>query len=177
MLNTASAQGEEAVITKAKESARAQIEATAYTSRNRSDSEYVIDLYQVFWQRAPDATELSRWTSKVTSQGRASVLTSFAESTAFRAVAGTLYRETLWLIPDQLGTPRMIAERTGSLAGIKRHDYLPFGEEVFAGVAGRTAQQGYLPDYTRQKFTGYERDNETGLDYAQARYYASVQGR
>ncbi len=176
-LNTASAQGEEAVITKAKESARAQIEATAYTSRNRSDSEYVIDLYQVFWQRAPDATELSRWTSKVTSQGRASVLTSFAESTAFRAVAGTLYRETLWLIPDQLGTPRMIAERTGSLAGIKRHDYLPFGEEVRSGTAGRTDGQGYVSDAVRQQFTSKERDNETGLDYFGARYYSSTVGR
>lgn len=29
----------------------------------------------------------------------------------------------------------------------------------------------------RQKFTGYERDGETGLDYAQARYYASQLGR
>jgi RHS repeat-associated protein len=29
----------------------------------------------------------------------------------------------------------------------------------------------------RQHFTGYERDNETGLDYAHARYYANTQGR
>jgi RHS repeat-associated protein len=29
----------------------------------------------------------------------------------------------------------------------------------------------------RQKFTGYERDSETGLDFAQARYHASIQGR
>jgi RHS repeat-associated protein len=29
----------------------------------------------------------------------------------------------------------------------------------------------------RQQFVGYERDNETGLDYAGARYFASVQGR
>jgi RHS repeat-associated protein len=32
-------------------------------------------------------------------------------------------------------------------------------------------------DSTRQKFAGYERDNETGLDYAHARYYANAQGR
>jgi RHS repeat-associated protein len=30
---------------------------------------------------------------------------------------------------------------------------------------------------TRQRFVGYERDNETNLDFAQARYYANVQGR
>jgi RHS repeat-associated protein len=82
-----------------------------------------------------------------------------------------------WLISDQLGTPRMVADRTGSLAGIKRHDYLPFGEELYAGAGGRTAQQGYAGDSVRQQFTGYERDNETGLDYAQARYFSSNHGR
>jgi RHS repeat-associated protein len=82
-----------------------------------------------------------------------------------------------WVVADQLGTPRMIADKTGSLAGIKRHDYLPFGEELYAGTGNRTAQQGYVADGLRQQFTGYERDNETGLDYAQARYYAGMQGR
>lgn len=83
-----------------------------------------------------------------------------------------------WLVADQLGTPRMIADRTGSLAGIRRHDYLPFGEELFAGTGGRTTAQGYSQsDGVRQGFTGYEKDAETGLDYAQTRYYASKLGR
>jgi RHS repeat-associated protein len=43
---------------------------------------------------------------------------------------------------------------------------------------GRTTAQGYgVYDGLRQQFTGYERDNETGLDFAQARYYSSAQGR
>lgn len=83
-----------------------------------------------------------------------------------------------WMVADQLGTPRMIADESGSLAGISRHDYLPFGEEVGAGIGGRTTGQGYSGnDGVRQKFTGYERDVETGLDFAQARYFSSVQGR
>jgi RHS repeat-associated protein len=83
-----------------------------------------------------------------------------------------------WLVSDQLSTPRMIAGRTGSLASISRHDYLPFGEELYAGSGGRTAQQGYQNnDGVRQRFTQYEYDSETGLDYAQARYYAGTQGR
>jgi RHS repeat-associated protein len=83
-----------------------------------------------------------------------------------------------WLIADQLGTPRMIADKTGSLAGMSRHDYFPFGEEIFAATGTRTTTQGYnQSDGVRQSFTGYERDDETGLDYAQARYYASAQGR
>ena len=82
-----------------------------------------------------------------------------------------------WLVADHLGTPRMIFDKTGSLANVKRHDYLPFGEELFAGVGGRTTANGYSGDNVRQKFTEKERDIETGLDYFGARYYASTQGR
>ncbi|MGH9968945.1 MAG: RHS repeat-associated core domain-containing protein [Pyrinomonadaceae bacterium] len=82
-----------------------------------------------------------------------------------------------WLVSDQLGTPRMIFDYTGSLASTKRHDYLPFGEELFAGTGGRTIALGYTGDSVRQKFTLKERDIETGLDYFLARYYSSTQGR
>ncbi len=82
-----------------------------------------------------------------------------------------------WLVTDQLGTPRMVFDQTGSLASVSRHDYLPFGEELLAGIAGRTTTQGYAGDNVRQKFTQKERDIETGLDYFGARYYASMQGR
>jgi RHS repeat-associated protein len=83
-----------------------------------------------------------------------------------------------WLVTDQLGTPRMVFDQTGSLANVSRHDYLPFGEELFAGTGGRTTAQGYTSsDNVRKKFTSYERDIESGLDYAQARYYSSAQGR
>ena len=83
-----------------------------------------------------------------------------------------------WLVTDQLGTPRMIFDKTGSLATTKRHDYLPFGEEISGANGGRTAAQGYgAADGLRQKFTQKERDIETGLDYFGARYYSSTQGR
>jgi RHS repeat-associated protein len=85
-----------------------------------------------------------------------------------------------WMVVDQLGTPRMVIDKTGSLANVKRHDYLPFGEELLAGQGGRTSGEnglGYSGDAIRQKFTLKERDNETGLDYFLARYYASTQGR
>ncbi|HLZ14203.1 MAG TPA: RHS repeat-associated core domain-containing protein [Candidatus Acidoferrum sp.] len=50
-------------------------------------------------------------------------------------------------------------------------DYTPYGQELFT-----TAQMSRLqttPCPTNYKFTGYERDSETGLDYAFARYYSS----
>jgi RHS repeat-associated protein len=82
-----------------------------------------------------------------------------------------------WLVADQLGTPRMVFDKTGSLAATKRHDYLPFDEELFSTQGSRTAALGYAADLVRQKFTSKERDNETGLDFFEARYYASTQGR
>ena len=82
-----------------------------------------------------------------------------------------------WLVTDHLGTPRMIIDKTGELANVKRHDYLPFGEELFAGTGNRSIALGYSGDTIRQKFTLKERDNETGLDYFFARYYSSTQGR
>ena len=82
-----------------------------------------------------------------------------------------------WLVTDQLGTPRMILDKTGSLANVKRHDYLPFGEELVSQQGVRTGTQGYSTDAVRQKFTQQERDSETGLDYFGARYFGSTMGR
>jgi len=46
---------------------------------------------------------------------------------------------------------------------------------MFDGI--EITRAGYGSDTIRKQFTGYERDGETGLDYAQARYYASGHGR
>ena len=45
---------------------------------------------------------------------------------------------------------------------IERHDYLPFGEECTTGVCA--SNPGVNAGQPR-KFTGKERDAETGLDY------------
>jgi RHS repeat-associated protein len=85
-----------------------------------------------------------------------------------------------WLVTDALGTPRIIANQTGSPAGVERRDILPFGEEILAGIGHRQPTTGYpltQSQQPRQQFTGKERDSETGLDYFEARYYSSLQGR
>ncbi|NOT60998.1 MAG: RHS repeat-associated core domain-containing protein [Acidobacteria bacterium] len=81
-----------------------------------------------------------------------------------------------WLVTDHLGSTRMEVGSTGSLATTRRHDYAPFGEELFGGQRG-TMGYGYTTAGSRQKFGTYERDDETGLDFAEARYFSSVQGR
>lgn len=58
---------------------------------------------------------------------------------------------------------------------------MPFGEELYRGVGGRTGDTGLKyssnQDDIRQKFTGYQKDNETGLDFAEARMYENRLGR
>jgi RHS repeat-associated protein len=62
----------------------------------------------------------------------------------------------------------------------RRLDYLPSGEPLLAGVGGRTTGQGYEaaedPAKAAVRFTGKERDAETGLDSFGARYMSSAQG-
>jgi RHS repeat-associated protein len=86
-----------------------------------------------------------------------------------------------WLVSDHLGSPRIILGKSGSLADTRRRDFMPFGEDLGAGQFGRTTAQGCEPSGTpsnpREKFAACERDDETGLDFAQARYYQSKLGR
>ncbi len=85
-----------------------------------------------------------------------------------------------WMVTDHLGSTRMLVNQSGGLCGaIERRDYLPFGEELASTIGHRNAPcAGYVGgNNPRQKFTNYERDGETGLDFAQARYFGSLQGR
>jgi len=88
---------------------------------------------------------------------------------------------TCYLTEDPLGSTRMLTDGTTGKP-LALHDYVPFGEEIQAGVGGRSST--YYPsgalainDTVAQKFTGKERDQETGLDFFDARYFASPQGR
>ncbi len=87
---------------------------------------------------------------------------------------------TCYLTEDHLGSTRMMTDASGALKSL--HDYVPFGEEIQAGVGGRSST--YYPpgpltinDTVAQKFTGKERAAETGLDYFGARYLSAAQGR
>ncbi|HEY8387204.1 MAG TPA: RHS repeat-associated core domain-containing protein, partial [Parasegetibacter sp.] len=72
-----------------------------------------------------------------------------------------------------LGSPRITTDENGQV--ISRRDFQPFGEEI--ATSQRTQGLGYAGDTVRQKFTSYERDIESDLDFAQARYYSSRLGR
>lgn len=84
---------------------------------------------------------------------------------------------TKFITTDNLGSTRVITDQYGAV--ISRHDYMGYGEEVVAGIGGRTGINGqhYSENNIRQQFGTYERDTETELDYAQARFYKSKHAR
>jgi len=93
----------------------------------------------------------------------------------YATVAGPAPCHTCYLTWDHLGSTRLVTDENG--AAVARHDFLPFGEEIAAGSAARGAQWGSGNGTVNQKFTGKERDAESGLDYFGARYYGSALGR
>jgi RHS repeat-associated protein len=81
-----------------------------------------------------------------------------------------------YLTSDHLGSPRINTDASGQVTA--RHDYMPFGEEITStDTAQRNVNLNYGDDGIRQKFGTYERDQETDLDFAQARYYSKSLGR
>ncbi|HEY0426708.1 MAG TPA: RHS repeat-associated core domain-containing protein [Pyrinomonadaceae bacterium] len=85
---------------------------------------------------------------------------------------------TNYTATDQLGSPRVITDANGKV--ISRRDFMPFGEELYADNQTRTTANKYSTsnqDAVRQRFTGYQKDTETQLDFAEARYYNNQHGR
>jgi RHS repeat-associated protein len=87
---------------------------------------------------------------------------------------------------DQLESTRVLTDSQGNVK--EWHDFMPFGDELLAGVGGRTTAQGYLSSGTTPGvsvlFTGQYRDTElassqtpSGLDYFRGRHYAQAFGR
>jgi RHS repeat-associated protein len=75
---------------------------------------------------------------------------------------------------DHLGSVRLVTDQNANV--VSRHDYMPFGGEIPGNTVGLDSSFG-APDNVSQRFTGKERDSETGLDYFGARYYGSALGR
>ena len=85
----------------------------------------------------------------------------------YSTIVETQSPKVTYTTADHLGSSRILTDENGTT--ISRRDFMPYGEEI--------ARTAYGSDSIRQKFTGYERDNESSLDFAQARYYGGGLGR
>jgi RHS repeat-associated protein len=85
--------------------------------------------------------------------------------------------DSTYYLADSLGTVQMELDGNGGIRW--QGQFTPFGQEI---VGGQVMPNGVFGPYTsasttHYKFTGKERDAESGLDYFGARYYASSMGR
>jgi RHS repeat-associated protein len=90
---------------------------------------------------------------------------------------GTPVAGPRYLVADHLGSTRLVLDGSGGC--VNRSDYLPYGFEMYRTepcYGGNPPAAGGVAGVS-QRFTGKERDAETGLDYFGARYMASAQGR
>ena len=72
--------------------------------------------------------------------------------------------QTQFNLPDHLRSSHIVIDATGEV--VNREEFTPYGETSFGGVAKK-----------RYRFTGKERNEESGLSYHAARYYAVWHGR
>jgi len=186
-LSSAQASSASALITAAQNLGATLFNSSEYAGLSTSNAQFVTDVYWGFLQRAPDTAGYNYWLGLLNGgYTRANMITAFQTSGEFienakalcgNSSGGSITGSIRWMVADQLGTPRMVLDSSGSLANLSRHDYLPFGEEL-PGTAGLRTGLGFTnADGARQKFTSKERDSETALDYFLSRYYASTQGR
>lgn len=82
---------------------------------------------------------------------------------------GEVKTDKYYYLKDHLGSIRVVVDTVGEI--VSYDDYDPYGLQL----AGRSGNFGYAND--KYKFTGKERDTETGYDYFGARYYDSEIGR
>lgn len=185
-LTQAQSQGQSQLIAAAQKLGSDLFALSEYTNTNAG--QFVDDLYWSYLQRTPDTSGHNFWTDQITVYGStwANVRHAFEVSGEFQELIGTLCTTTSstsaslkYLLPDVQGTTRTVMNNNGSSSVVlARHDYLPFGEELWAGIGLRTATQTYgSTDAIRQKYGMVERDQATGLDHSTWRAYESTSGR
>jgi RHS repeat-associated protein len=83
---------------------------------------------------------------------------------------------TQYVFADHQGSTRVTLNQAGGV--VARHDYQPFGEEIYAGTGLRSTTQGYdQSESVRQKYAGMERDESSGLSHTLWRKYDAQSGR
>ena len=159
-----------------------------YAARQRSDEEYVADLYWTYLQRPPDVDGLKFWVERIALQGRDGVREGFEVNNEFAAQVGGICTpgqptgEVLWVMQDHQGSTRAMLNSAGQVVG--RHDALPFGDTT--GEGNEVGPQAPADETTglhgwwntvRQRYADLERDASTGLEHATFRKYEPWAGR
>ena len=182
-IDQALAQGYGAVLAQVRSLGTTLFTSTEYVNRNRTNSEFVIDLYWGYLHRTYDQGGYDNWMAALNGgTTREQVRGGFAFSTEFENNAAGVCTTTggtaavKYVFLDHQGSARAVMDGAGSV--VARHDYLPFGEELWSGAGMRTtAQQFGAMDQNRMRYALTEKDEATGLDHTWFRKYENASGR
>jgi RHS repeat-associated protein len=182
-IDQALAQGYGAVLGEVRNLGTALFTSQEYLNRNRTNSEFIIDLYWGYLHRTYDQGGYDGWLATLNGGAtREQVRAGFALSSEFEnnaAVICTTLGSTAavkYVFMDHQGSTRAVLNGSGNV--VARHDYLLFGEELWAGVGMRTtAQQFGAMDQSRNRYALTEKDEGTGLDHTWFRKYENSSGR
>jgi RHS repeat-associated protein len=183
-LNQAMSQGFNPLLTQAQSLGTALFNSTDYVNQGRSNTQFVTDLYSAYLQRGPDQEGLDFWVYQLTNNGasREVIRGEFARSLEFqykvKGVCSTLgsVAAVKYVFMDQQGSTRALMDGNGSV--LSRHDYLPFGEELWANTGMRTTTQQFgAMDQSRARYALTYKDEATGLDHTWFRKYENASGR
>jgi RHS repeat-associated protein len=195
-LRAAQGQGQAALLAQARSLGSTLFNSAEYAGRQRSDEEFVHDLYWGYLQRAADADGFLHWLDFTRTNGRAATITAFGQSTEFGNLVAALCTnnqltgELHWVMTDHVGSVRVVLDSKGGVVG--RRDNLPFGDslrdvaEPGPGGGGNAPMlaEGAQPsglwtwsNSVRTQYAGMEKDVATGLDHTPFRKYDSGWGR
>ncbi len=144
------------------------------------------DLYAGYLGRVPDGYGGPAWLAALNNgTSREEVRHGFGYSAEFQNDVAQLCVTTSssnpnykYVLSDLQGTTRAVMNNYGSSSAvIARHDYLPFGEEIWTGSYRSSSYSYGNTDANRQKYGLTERDDATGLDHTWWRKYESFSGR
>jgi RHS repeat-associated protein len=109
------------------------------------------------------SSKLGQVAMEVNASGvRRAYLYAGGRQVAQQSVDGQFY----WLHTNHLGSSRAMTDVNGNL--VYKGQFDPYGQVLLEWGSA---------SLNTKKFTGYERDGATGLDYADARMYNSLRGR
>ena len=114
---------------------------------------YIDGLYEYFSQTRPAGTIEQNTLTIAVGDGRVATIRLGTP------LPDDVTPATKYVLGDHLGTSAVVIDSTGSWAN--REEYSPYGETVLGSYA-----------HKRYRYAGRERDEESGLDYSRARYYA-----
>ncbi len=121
-------------------------------------------------------TLIEEWTTTPAPEGtkdKPSVSTTSYVYAGSRLISTETGSGTTYVTVDHLGSTRVTTDGGGNVTS--RKDFMAFGEEAI--TPERNVGVGYGIPPVRQDYTGYEKEAESGLEFAQARFQNPVHGR